>query len=72
MNPKLDIHDYEKRYESSIKTLEKAEISQKNKDLILKFNKTCALENLSIGKVKATIYVSWHGRLFFPMFCLRR
>ena len=28
-------------------------------------------ENLHRQKDKAVIYVSWHGRLLFPMFCLR-
>ena len=50
MNPKLDIHDYEKRYKSSLNTLEKSEISNKNKELIQKFDRACALENLSISR----------------------
>lgn len=29
------------------------------------------VENLPGDKDKAVIYVLWHGRLFFPMFCLR-
>ncbi|MFC1692154.1 tyrosine-type recombinase/integrase [Candidatus Latescibacterota bacterium] len=50
MNPKFDIHDYEKRYKSSLCTLEKSGISNKNKELIQKFDRTCALENLSISR----------------------
>ncbi|GAF89381.1 unnamed protein product, partial [marine sediment metagenome] len=50
MNPKLDIHDYEKRYKSSLCTLEKSEISNKNKELIQNFDRACALENLSISR----------------------
>ena len=29
------------------------------------------IKNLPGDKDKAVIYVLWHGRLFFPMFCLR-
>lgn len=50
MNRKVDIHNYDRRYENAKKGIEKANISEKNKEYILKFDRACNLENLSIPR----------------------
>jgi integrase len=50
MNHRIDIHDYDRRYENALKGIEKAEISSNNKNLILKFERMCNLEKLSISR----------------------
>lgn len=44
---KIDIHDYEKRFDSAKKNLAKASISETNRNLILKFDRVCSLEGLT-------------------------
>jgi len=39
----IDIHDYEKKYESIIQHLKSTDISERNKELILKFDETLGL-----------------------------
>jgi len=46
MIPAKDIHDYNKKYDSALKRLKKSAISQRNKDLILDFDRACFLEGL--------------------------
>ena len=50
MNPKIDIHNYDHRYENALKGLKKAEISDINRDFIGKYNRACALENLGLPR----------------------
>jgi len=50
MNPKVDIHNYDRRYENAKKGIEKANISKRNKELIFKFDRACTLEGLSISR----------------------
>jgi len=54
MNPKIDIHEYEKRYEWTVKQLDQPErgkpISKSNKRLILDFDKFCVLDHLSLPR----------------------
>lgn len=45
----LDIHDYNKRYERILKTLNKAEISEENKAIILDYEKARSLEGIAIS-----------------------
>lgn len=45
MGPK-DIYDVDKKYETTRERLNKADISQHNKDLIMNFEKNCVLERL--------------------------
>lgn len=47
MKPEKDIHDYNAKYERILIHLNKSKISEKNKKLILDFDKVCALEGLS-------------------------
>lgn len=47
MKPKKDIYNYEYKYRRAIDNLEKAGISQKNKNLISEFDKVCSVEGLS-------------------------
>jgi len=46
MIPTKDIHDYSEKYESALRRVKKSAISQRNKDLILDFDRTCFLEGL--------------------------
>jgi len=39
----IDIHEYDKRYESTLRQLKSAKISERNKELILKFDETMGL-----------------------------
>ncbi len=43
----MDIHNYEKQYESALDQVRGAQISAKNKELILRFNEALVLENIS-------------------------
>lgn len=47
MDPKKDIHDYNKRLELLKKRFEKSNISEKNKELITRFDRACFMEGLS-------------------------
>ena len=47
MEPMKDIHNYDKRLESTKKRVEKSTISQKNKKLVRDFDRACFLESLS-------------------------
>ncbi len=47
MIPTKDIHDYSTKYKSALERVKKSTISEKNKDLILDFDRTCFLEGLS-------------------------
>jgi len=58
MNPKKDIYEHDAQYERAKEHLKKAEISQRNKDLILKFDEACSLERLSKSrKIKIMSYL---------------
>jgi len=58
MNPKKDIYDHELQYARGKEHLEKAEISQRNKELILKFDEACSLERLGKSrKIKIMSYL---------------
>jgi len=50
MNHQTDIHNYHRRYKNAKIGIEKAEISNKNKEYILKFDRACNLEGLSISR----------------------
>jgi len=50
MTPKTDIHNYARRYESSKRLLENADISRASKNIILKFDQTCALDRIGIAR----------------------
>ncbi|MBN1794252.1 MAG: tyrosine-type recombinase/integrase [Candidatus Omnitrophica bacterium] len=50
MNPKKDIYGHDLQYTRAKEHLQKAEISQANKDLIFKFDEACSLERLSISR----------------------
>lgn len=47
MKPKRDIHDFEASYLRAKERVIKSQISFKNKEIILTFDKICSLENLS-------------------------
>ena len=50
MVPRLDIHEYEKRYKNALANVKAADISERNKEIILRFERVCTLENLSISR----------------------
>jgi len=50
MNRKIDIHNYDHRYENALKGLKKADISDINRDFIGKYERACALENLGLPR----------------------
>jgi len=50
MNRKVDIHDYDRRYKNAKRGIEEAKISEKNKTVILNFDRTCSLEGLSMSR----------------------
>jgi len=47
MVPKRDFHDYGSKYKAAVKHIEDSNLSNKNKELILKFDEACMLEGLS-------------------------
>ncbi len=47
---KIDIHNFDYQYDNAKKGLEKSDISEKNKDFIIKFDRACSLEKLSISR----------------------
>jgi integrase/recombinase XerD len=47
MNPRKDIYDYNLRLEGVKRRLEKASISQRNKDLVRNFDRACFIDGLS-------------------------
>lgn len=47
MMPTKDIHDFGVKHKAALEQLKKSTISQKNKNLILDFDRTCFLEGLS-------------------------
>ena len=44
---KIDIHNYDNGYNSTLNHLERAEIPEQDKKLIKEFNDVCGLEKLS-------------------------
>lgn len=50
MNRRIDIHEYEKRYHNALANIKAADISEKNKQTILRFEKACTLETLSLSR----------------------
>jgi integrase len=50
MTHKIDIHDYDKRYRNAKNFVERAQISQKDRDLIIQFERSCRLEGLSLSR----------------------
>lgn len=58
MKPQKDIYEHELRYERTKKNLQEAEISARNKELILKFDEACSLDRLSTSrKIKIMSYL---------------
>ena len=55
MENEIDIHHYDQKLSSMLKSIEKSEISKKNKDLLIKFQNACFSE--SIGKAKIVRYL---------------
>lgn len=55
METTLDIHHYDRKLKSAIKSLEESELSRNNKSLILDFHNSCFSEG--IGKAKITRYL---------------
>jgi len=50
MKPQKDIHDYPLRYERAKQHVNEAKISERNRSLILEFEKACTLEKLSLPR----------------------
>jgi len=50
------IHNYEKRLETALRNIRNSPISEKNKEIILKFKDECFSNGLSIGRVVKYIY----------------
>ncbi len=57
MKKEIDIYDFERKFKSALKNLERAPISNKNKELILQFRDQCSLDNLSQGRIIRYIVV---------------
>lgn len=55
MREKTDIHHYDQKLNSTIKSIEKSKLSKKNKELLIKFQNNCFSE--SIGKAKIVRYL---------------
>lgn len=67
MKKEIDIHNFSNQLENRIKLLMNSSISQRNKDLILKFRDNCSLEGLSIPRIVKYMVVlrMWGGLLEF-------
>lgn len=50
MEPRRDIHNYERNYKRVKERIKESRISLKNQQLIFEFNRTCTLERLSISR----------------------
>ncbi|MFH1669589.1 MAG: hypothetical protein ABIA62_06695 [Candidatus Woesearchaeota archaeon] len=48
---KMDIHQYEKRFKEADAWLQKMDISERNKEILLKFKNAIVLENLSKSRI---------------------
>ncbi|MCX9074189.1 MAG: site-specific integrase [Candidatus Methanoperedens sp.] len=52
-----DIHNFPKRYENALQQLEKSDISQRNKELILKFGKSCKRKGNKISTIAMNLNI---------------
>ena len=50
MAPKVDIHNYDYKYKRALRNLEEADITDRNKEHIAKFDRCCGLEGLSVSR----------------------
>ena len=50
MSRQIDIHEYDRLYGNARNGVARADISEANKTVILKFDKACGLENLSLSR----------------------
>ena len=51
MKRELDIHNYGKKLQAALRQLESAEISDRNKQLILQFRDSCIVEGIGVPRV---------------------
>ena len=64
-NPE-DIHNFPKRYENAFQQLEKSDISKKNKELILKFGRSCKRKENKISTIAMNLNIlRWIAAVFF-------
>jgi len=54
---KIDVYDHEKRLESELRKLDRSDIIEKNKQLILDFRKQLIAEGISIGRQAKVIHI---------------
>ena len=55
MEETIDIHHYDQKLNSTLRSIEKSELSEINKELLIKFQNACFSE--SIGKAKIVRYL---------------
>lgn len=61
MKKEIDIHEYDRRLEQTINNVKKANISERNKQLIFKFKDKCVINGLTKARI---IKYLWVLRLF--------
>lgn len=52
----MDIHNYKKRLERTLKRIQDSDISDENKKWIMKFHDNCVIESLSLSKIERYLY----------------
>lgn len=52
----MDIHNYKRRLERTLKRIQDSDISHENKKWIMKFHDNCVIESLSISKIERYLY----------------
>ena len=65
----MDIHQYDLQHESAVEGIKKADISARNKELIMKFHGDLVLENLSKSRLvsylqRLKLLARWMGKDF--------
>ncbi len=65
MEQKLDPHQYERKLESMIRSIEKSEISERNKKLIFRFKDDCIRDGLSKPRITKLMEIMKASALIF-------
>ena len=54
---KLDIHNYEKKFERAINAVHESKLTDRNKKLLLRFKDDCLLENITKARLQRVLYI---------------
>ena len=52
----IDIHNYKRRLERTLKRIDESDISKRNKEVILRFHNYCITQGLSPSKLERYVY----------------